>query len=370
MTDKIAIEVEAYEEGILLKRYIEDGESAPVNAVIAYIGEAGEEVPEEMPGQQIAQSQVTLTEEIKEQSEELTSESTVDSDYHKNVRATPAARRMAREKKLDLSVIHGTGPNGRIQALDVKKYQVSDKTTMTSAAEVTFVEGELVPWSSMRQIIANRMVISKSTIPHVTMTAEVDMTQSIEIRRQLLPMIEEQVNERLSYLEIIARAAMIALKTYPIFNAHGLEEGIQFHKHVNLGIAVAIEEGLVVPVIKQADQMGLSELTKAVKEKTTKARNNQLSPSEMSGGTFTISSLGRSKVKTFNPIINAPEVAILGVGGMYEQLVQDATSGEISNQFKINLNLSFDHRVIDGAPAAAFLSQIVTLLENPLGLLL
>jgi pyruvate dehydrogenase E2 component (dihydrolipoamide acetyltransferase) len=133
---------------------------------------------------------------------------------------------------------------------------------------------------------------------------------------------------------------------------------------------VAIEEGLVVPVIKQADQMGLSELTKAVKEKTTKARNNQLSPSEMSGGTFTISSLGRSKVKTFNPIINAPEVAILGVGGMYEQLVQDATSGEISNQFKINLNLSFDHRVIDGAPAAAFLSQIVTLLENPLGLLL
>lgn len=373
MTDKIAIEVEAYEEGILLKRYIENGQSAPVNAVIAYIGQANENVPDEMPGIESESIEVSidmnLHEDISVSKEEDTC-STDTSTTAKNVRATPSARRIAREKGILLNEITGSGPTGRIQAMDVKNYTSINKQTTVDKISNLSEKGELIPWSGMRQVISERMVASKTTIPHVTMTAEVDFTKAIELRKQILPMVEETVQERISYLEIIAKASMVALKNYPIFNAHGLEEGIQLYSHINLGIAVAVEDGLVVPVIPHADQMGLSTLTQSVKEKTKKARNGELKPSEMSGGTFTISSLGRTKVNSFNPIINAPEIAILGIGGMYEQLVLDEETKEVKNQARVNLSLSFDHRVVDGAPAAAFLSQIVQLLENPLGLLL
>lgn len=366
MTDKIAIEVEAYDEGILLKKYIGDGDSAPVNSVIAYIGEAGEDVPAEMPG---AEAELGTAEETKaeeaaetvESVEEITAATT-------KVRATPAARRIAREKGIDLQKVKGSGPKGRIQALDVKEYQEPTIAAATPKA----AEGELIPWSGMRKAIADKMSESKQTIPHVTMNAEVDLTKVIELRKQLLPMVEERTDERLSFLEIIAKAAMVALKAYPEFNANAYAEGIKQFDHVNLGVAVAVEAGLVVPVVEKADQKGLSELTAAVKAVTKKAREGQLIPAEMSGGTFTISSLGRSKVQTFNPIINLPEVAILGVGGSYDKLVVENTpeGPQVATITALNLCLSFDHRVADGAPAAAFLSMIVELLENPMSLLL
>ena len=366
MTDKIAIEVEAYDEGILLKKYIGDGDSAPVNSVIAYIGEAGEDVPAEMPG---AEAELETAEETKaeeaaetvESVEEITAATT-------KVRATPAARRIAREKGIDLQKVKGSGPKGRIQALDVKEYQEPTIAAATPKA----AEGELIPWSGMRKAIADKMSESKQTIPHVTMNAEVDLTKVIELRKQLLPMVEERTGERLSFLEIISKAAMVALKAYPEFNANAYAEGIKQFEHVNLGVAVAVDAGLVVPVVEKADQKGLSDLTAAVKAVTKKAREGQLMPAEMSGGTFTISSLGRSKVQTFNPIINLPEVAILGVGGSYEKLVvEDTPEGpQVATITALNLCLSFDHRVADGAPAAAFLSMIVELLENPMSLLL
>lgn len=366
MTDKIAIEVEAYDEGILLKKYIGDGDSAPVNSVIAYIGEAGEDVPAEMPG---AEAELETAEETKaeeaaetvESVEEITAATT-------KVRATPAARRIAREKGIDLQKVKGSGPKGRIQALDVKEYQEPTIAAATPKAD----EGELIPWSGMRKAIADKMSESKQTIPHVTMNAEVDLTKVIELRKQLLPMVEERTDERLSFLEIIAKAAMVALKAYPEFNANAYAEGIKQFDHVNLGVAVAVEAGLVVPVVEKADQKGLSELTATVKAVTKKAREGQLMPAEMSGGTFTISSLGRSKVQTFNPIINLPEVAILGVGGSYDKLVVENTpeGPQVVTITALNLCLSFDHRVADGAPAAAFLSMIVELLENPMSLLL
>lgn len=366
MTDKIAIEVEAYDEGILLKKYIGDGDSAPVNSVIAYIGEAGEDVPAEMPGTEAepAAAEETKAEEVVEtveSVEEITAATT-------KVRATPAARRIAREKGIDLQKVKGSGPKGRIQALDVKVYQEPTIAAATPKA----AEGELIPWSGMRKAIADKMSESKQTIPHVTMNAEVDLTKVIELRKQLLPMVEERTDERLSFLEIIAKAAMVALKAYPEFNANAYAEGIKQFEHVNLGVAVAVDAGLVVPVVEKADQKGLSDLTAAVKAATKKARDGQLMPDEMSGGTFTISSLGRSKVQTFNPIINLPEVAILGVGGSYDKLVVENTpeGPQVATITALNLCLSFDHRVADGAPAAAFLSMIVELLENPMSLLL
>lgn len=365
MTDKIAIEVEAYDEGILLKKYIGDGESAPVNSVIAYIGEAGEDVPAEMPSGE-AEAAVEEPEKAVEAVAEPVNEPAVATA---KVRATPAARRIAREKGIDLQKVKGSGPKGRIQAMDVKEYQ-EPATAATPKAAVK--EGELIPWSGMRKAIADKMSESKQTIPHVTMNAEVDLTKVIELRKQLLPMVEERTDQRLSFLEIIAKAAMVALKAYPEFNAHAYEDGIKQFDQVNLGVAVAVDAGLVVPVVEQASQMGLSDLTAAVKAVTKKAREGQLMPAEMSGGTFTISSLGRSKVQTFNPIINLPEVAILGVGGSYDKLIVKNTSEgpSVATVTALNLCLSFDHRVADGAPAAAFLSMIVDLLENPMSLLL
>ncbi|MGM0239975.1 dihydrolipoamide acetyltransferase family protein [Enterococcus sp. AZ103] len=365
MTDKIAIEVEAYEEGMLLKKYIGDGESAPVNSVIAYIGEAGEIVPETTPSVEIVETEVVISETAG-----ATPEAKTENIATSKIRATPAARRIANEKQINLAEINGSGPKGRIQALDVKNYQ-SPKTTGKNSHEIES-DVEVIAWEGMRKVIADRMSYSKTTIPHVTMQAEVNMIKAKELREQVLPMVEAQTAERISYTEIIMKATMVALKEFPIFNAHGKEDAIYQYSQIDLGIAVAVSDGLLVPVIKEANKMGLADLTKQTKELTSKARNGQLTGDDLQGGTFTISSLGRSKVQSFNPIINAPEVAILGVGGMKSvwKMVESEVGPEFVEVPTLNLSLSFDHRVADGAPAAAFLSRIVELLENPLGLLL
>ncbi len=350
MTDKIAIEVEAYDEGILLKKYIGDGESAPVNSVIAYIGEAGEDVPAEMPS---GEAEAAVEEEPEKAAEAVAEPTQETAVATTKVRATPAARADCQRKGNRFEKGSGVWPERSNQAMDVKEYQ---EPATAAASKAAATEGELIPWSGMRKAIADKMSESKQTIPHVTMNAEVDLTKVIELRKQLLPMVEERTDQRLSFLEIIAKAAMVALKAYPEFNAHAYKEGIKQFDQVNLGVAVAVDAGLVVPVVEQASQMGLSDLTAAVKAMTKKAREGQLMPAEMSGGTFTISSLGRSKVQTFNPIINLPEVAILGVGGSYEKLVvEDTPEGpQVATITALNLCLSFDHRVADGAPASVF----------------
>lgn len=366
MTDKIAIEVEAYEEGILLKKYLADGESAPVNSIIAYIGAANETVPPQMPSSEVTQSDQAKQNQTNTETEK-TAPRTND-QMMRTIRATPSARRLARERGIDLTTVQGSGPKGRIQALDIKA--INKQPTVEPQIEEVVSESAFIPWSPLRKAIAEKMVASKTTIPHVTMTAEVNLTKVIDLRNQLLPMIEQRTGERLSYLEIFAKATMIALKDFPIFNAHAKDEGIKRFSAIHLGIAVALSEGLVVPVISSADQLGLADLTTAIKEKTRKAREGTLTNAEMSGGTFTISSLGKTKVKQFTPIINKPEVAILGIGGIYEKAIFNQTAVEVKNQSFVELNLSFDHRVVDGAPAAAFLTKIVTLLEDPLGFLL
>ena len=367
MTDKIAIEVEAYEEGILLKKYIGNDGSAPVNSVIGYIGEAGEEVPATMPG--LDTSEEVMEEEVVEVKEIATKveESSVKTD---KVRATPAARRLARLNNVDLYDVKGSGPRNRVQAQDILSYQPA--VTGSAVTTVADDEFELIPWTPMRKIISENMVQSKREVPHVVMTAEVDMTKVVSLRKDLISLVEEETNERLSYLEIITKATTRVLKKYPIFNSRSSEEGIYQYKHVNMGIAVALEDGLIVPVVKNADKKGLAELTTDIKELTRKARNSQLSKDEMTGATFTISSLGKSKVKHFTPIINYPEAAILGVGGMYEKQEIITENGEVKviNKPVVELSLSFDHRVVDGAPASNFLSDLVTILEEPMSLLL
>lgn len=212
------------------------------------------------------------------------------------------------------------------------------------------------------------MTESKNKLPHVTMDAQVDMTEMIRLRQQLLPIIEEQTKQRVTYTEVLIKAVTVALKQFPRLNAWAMEDGIHEFNHVNMGVAVALEGGLVVPVIKNADLLSLSQLTSEVKEAVGNARKGKLVGDQMTGGTFTISSLGSGVVRRFNPVINAPEVAILGVSSLYDAPYK-ASSGSLEMRSSITLSLSFDHRAIDGAPVAEFLSVLVGLLEKPYTLL-
>lgn len=356
MTDKIAIEVEAYEEGILLKRYYDIDESAPINSVVAYIGELGEEVPE------APEISHTTESDLPEREDKAIVPRPVASIIGEGIRATPAARKLAREKGLDLSQLIGSGTNGRIHLSDVQGVSPVNEETVMLNEEV------VIPWGGMRKVIADRMTASKNNLPHVTMDAQVDLREVVRLRQQLLPIIEEQTSQRLSYTEILIKAVTIALKQFPRLNARAMDDGIHEFSHVNMGVAVSLEDGLVVPVIKNADLMTLSELTTAVKQGAAAARNGRLTGDQLADGTFTISSLGPGVVRQFNPVINAPEVAILGVSCIYEAPYQ-TESGGLEMGSCLTLSLSFDHRAIDGAPVAAFLSVLVDLLERPYQLL-
>ena len=353
MTDKIAIEVEAYEEGTLLKRYYEADQMVPINAVVAFLGKVGEEVPDQAPSIERRQS-----EPIKEQPQ---SDSSV--SVSQEIRATPAARKLAREKGIELSHILGSGRHGRIHLSDVTAYSVKPNGVPAVENQELFS-----PWKGLRRAVADTMVTNSQTIPHVTMEAQVNLKELVLLRQQLLPVIEEQNGKRLSLLEFMIKGVTVALKQFPRLNAHVLEDGIHEFSQVNMAVAVGLTDGLVVPVIKGVNQLGLADLTEAVKVMTEKAREGKLTSAEVSDGTFTISSLGKGVVRHFTPIINGPQVAILGVGSLYEAAY--SVGDQVEMHPTLTLSLSFDHRAIDGAPVAEFLSVLVGLLEQPYGLLL
>lgn len=403
MTDKINIEVEAETSGILLKVLYQENEEVSVNQVIAYIGQAGEQIA-------LISEPSKLT-DVPVNDTGTASEWAVDQDpsfSNEKIRATPAARKLAHDAQLDLHQIKGTGPNGRIQRDDVEQLveNPANRPKVTHLAEKiareeqvnlaevrgTGVQGKIVSQDvlahsrenlqqiqtdadagntvrveGIRKIIARRMVESAFTAPHVTLVTEVDMSHGIKLREQLLPTIEKKTGYRLSFTEIIMKAAAHALRNHPRVNASLQGEYIVLHSQINIGLAVAVSDGLLVPVIRDCDRKGLAALTKECKMVGRSAQENKLSPDQMSGGTFTISNLGMYEVDAFTPIINQPESAILGVGRIKEKPV--GVNGAIELRSIMTLSFSFDHRVIDGAPAAAFLTELKEILENPLVML-
>ncbi|KYG70949.1 dihydrolipoamide acetyltransferase family protein [Planococcus maritimus] len=413
MTDKINIEVESYEEGILLKKYFEEDEEVPINHVVGYIGEAGEPVPDAPPGESggsqkaddISDSRQAQVEDLTEQgiSETSAQQETADANG-KKLRATPAARRIAREENITLSEVSGSGPNGRIHQADVMSFASTEQPVKATplAQKVAAAEGvdlqgikgsgangkikrtdvenaippdaspatttaKRVKMEGIRKVVAQRMLQSKTTAPHVTLTTEVDMSQAISLRKQLLEPIEQQTGYRVSYTEIIMKAVAFSLKQHPHINVSLEGNEIVYKDEINLGLAVAVDNGLIVPVIQHVDQKGLSALTADCKRLGIAARDNKVKPQEMSGGTFTVSNLGMYAIDAFTPVINQPESAILGVGRINEKPV--GVNGAIELRPMMVLSLSFDHRVIDGAPAAAFLTELKEVLEQPIKLL-
>ncbi len=406
MTDKINIEVESYDEGILLKKYFQEDDQVPVNHVIGFIGTEGETVPAEPPGVSGSGEEAAAPSQEKEANEPVAvaAGAPAQSETGEKPRATPAARKLARTENLELQLIQGSGPNGRVHKKDVAAYAenslASTKATplakkiaeseqldlsgiqgsgtngkivkqdVISAKRTTVSEPETSTrkkMSGMRKVIAERMVQSKQTAPHVTMASEIDMTKVKELRAALLPVVEKQTGFRLSYTEIILKATAAALSRHPEINVSLEGDEIVQHGHVHLGLAVAVQDGLMVPVIKDVLAKGLSELTQDAKEIGKLARENKLRPDQMKGSTFTISNVGMYAVDMFTPVINQPESAILGVGRMQDKPV--AVNGALEIRPMMTLSLSFDHRVIDGAPAAAFLTELKDILENPYELL-
>jgi len=390
LTDKVNMEVEAPAAGQVLAIIAAEGDIVGVNKPIAYIGQPGEKVEshaaEALKTQEQHTAQVAATTAAPVQSAE---------GIGGKVKASPAAKRIAREEEIDLRAVPPSGPGGRIIAVDVTNYKASplaqkiaqDKGVDLAEVTGTGIGGKIVkadvesavtklgsktksvckPLAGMRKVIADHMADAWAA-PHVTHNMEVDMSGMVELRKKLIPGIEKRIGVKPSYNDLIIKVVAKALREYQqVINARLHSDGLEICDEVNVGMAVALPNGLVVPVIKNADTLSIEEITKRAKELATQAKEGKLLPDEMSGGTFTVTNLGMYGIDTFSPIVNAPEVCILGVGQLQDKVV--AKDGEMIIQPRMSLSLSFDHRAVDGAQAAEFLRRIKELLEDYLQLI-
>jgi pyruvate dehydrogenase E2 component (dihydrolipoamide acetyltransferase) len=277
------------------------------------------------------------------------------------VRATPAARRIARERGVELRAVAGSGPRGRVQAVDVLMFK-------PSPAVVCVGPGEVVPLAGIRRTIAERMTVSYQTTPHIALTVPVDMRGLEETRAQLNAKAEVSGQTRASVTALIVKAVAWALRLHPWLNSTLRDEEIHLLPEINVGVAVALEEGLIVPVVHQADRKGVSKIAAEVKDLTVRAHEGRLTPADVAGGTFTVSNLGPLGIEQFTAIINPPEAAILAVGATQPEVIVDE-EGQVVVCPVMRMTLSADHRIVDGAVAARFLSDLRKVLEAPAPLL-
>lgn len=411
MTDKVSMEIESDYSGTLLKILQEPEAVVPVQGPLAIIGESGEDISSllaEVSGRPPAEAAVPLRStpvrepspppllapqpesptlgepsfptampfKVSPRARKRAEEAGIDlrllagrgsgpggriieSDVlalieEQRVRATPLAERIAAERGVELRELVGTGPGGKVLKEDVLR-------AITPPAPPA--EPQRIPIVGMRKAIAEAVVRSFYTAPHVTMTMEVDMTEAMALYRRLAEEVQRRYQQSLSLTALIARATVLALKDHPRLNATVEQETLLLWPDVHLGIAVALPEGLVAPVIHNADRKSLLELSQEIKKLADRAREGRLTPQEISGGTFTITNLGGYGIEEFTPIINPPQVAILGVGQIARKPV--VVEDRIEPRDRMKLSLSFDHRVIDGAPAAEFMRDIKEYLEAP-----
>lgn len=344
MTDKVNMDVDAPASGVLLRVKYDVDDVVPVTVVIGYIGEPGEEIVEEEPSPEPEQVPKAATVSAAPQP-------TLKGKPGK-VKATPAARRLAREKGIDLSHVSGTGPDGLVRTEDVEAFVPPEP----------LVEGEVVLLKGVRKIIAQRMETSWHAAPHISFTVTIDMTEA-EARRVEWNEGRAEGEARLSVTGLLIKAVADLLATHRYLNASLRGEEVLLHDRVNVGMAVAREEGLIVPVVTGADALTLDEVAFQCSDLAQRAREGKLSPDEVTGGTFTVSNLGMFGVEQFTAIINPPESAILAVGTLGpEPVVMD---GSIEVRQRMRITLSVDHRVADGALAGQFLADLRRSLEEP-----
>lgn len=374
-TDKAVQDFESEFDGILLKQGVEEGGAAPVDSVLAIIGPEGTDVSAVGAPKAAGQSSEKPAEQKAEPEKEEKEQAPAENSSSDRVAISPLAKKMAQDKGVDIHSVQGSGENGRIVKKDIENYQPSaQKQTAqpaqapAAAAQVaaSFVQGEDTESqnSQVRNIIAKRLSESKFSAPHYYLMVEINMDKAIEARKE----INSLPDTRISFNDMIIKATAVALRKHPQVNSSWAGDKIIHRGNINIGVAVAIPDGLVVPVLKNTDQMNYTQISAAVKDMAGRAKNKGLKANEMEGSTFSISNLGMFGIETFTSIINQPNAAILSVGAIIEKPV--VKNGQIVVGNIMKLSLACDHRVVDGATGAQFLQTLKTYLESPLTLLL
>lgn len=395
-TDKATMELESYKDGTLLHQGAKDGEKIAVNDLLCIIGKEGQDItailaaakgggaaapaqpaqPAQQQASQPAAQQATAQPQSQPQKQVVN---------EGRIIASPLAKKLAEEKGIDLRYVKGSGDNGRIVKQDVDAYKPQQSAQPQAQAQPaaqaastaqpaganaqkpaasTATEGfDEVAVSQMRKTIARRLAESKFTAPHFYLTMSINMDKAVELRGQL----NTVATAKISFNDLVLKAVALSLKQHPKVNSSWLGETIRYNHHINIGVAVAVEEGLLVPVVRAADTKSLSQIATEVKSFAQKAKDKKLQPTDWEGNTFTISNLGMFGIEEFTAIINPPDACILAIGGISQ--VPVIKDGQIVPGNIMKVTLSCDHRVVDGATGAAFLQTLKTLLEEPLGML-
>jgi pyruvate dehydrogenase E2 component (dihydrolipoamide acetyltransferase) len=378
-TDKVDAEIPAPASGILQEIKVSEGNTVQVNTVVGVIGDGGSGASAAAPAKAAAPapSPAAPVSAKKEAPAPPPSPaaSAPEDEEDSDVRSSPFVRKLAREHNVDLARVSGTGTGGRVtkqDVLDFVEHRTAAPVTapsprQASAPAPAAIPGDLVPMSQMRKIIAQRMIESRRTSAHVHCMFEVDMTRIVNLRNKLKNGFEQRHGARLTFMPFFVRAAIIALQQYPIVNSSLEGDSVRYHKHVNAGIAVALDRGLIVPVLKNADELNFLGLQRGITDLGERARSKKLLPTDVEGATFTITNPGQFGAVFGLPIINQPNVAIMGVGGITKQpmVITDKDGADsIAIRSVVHLTLGYDHRIIDGALADQFMSLVKRTLEN------
>ncbi len=373
-TDKATMEFESFQDGVLLHIGVEKGQTAAVDSVLCILGEKGEDISGLLNGEAAAPAPAPVKEEVPAAASSaapapvpapaaVAAPAPISAVAASNgrLKASPLARKLADEKGIDIAAVAGSGDGGRIVKRDVESFAPAGVSAPALAAGTErFSE---VAVSQMRKTIARRLAESKFTAPHFYLTVSIDMDRAIEARKAINAFSETKI----SFNDLVIKAAALALKRHPAVNSSWLGDRIRYNEHVHIGVAVAVEDGLLVPVVRFADAQPLSTINAQVKNYAQKAREKKLQPSDWEWNTFTISNLGMFGIEEFTAIINPPDACILAVGGISE--VPVVKNGQVVPGNVMKVTLSCDHRVVDGATGASFLQTFKGLLENPLAML-
>ena len=376
-TDKATMEFESFQEGVLLHIGVEQGQTAPVDSILAILGEKGEDIKDLLKEDT---APISVEEPIKEAIKEVKPEPVVvapvavqpekekptisnttfpptNTISNFEIKASPLAKKLAKERGVNLKFVKGTGTDGRIVKRDIDNFQVKS----VSIGQESFKDE---PVSQMRKVIAHRLAESKFSAPHFYLTISINMDNAIESRKAINQSISPS---KISFNDFVVKAAAVSLKDHPRVNASWHGDFIRYYDHVHIGVAVAVDEGLLVPVVRFANEKPLTEIGQEVKDFAQKAKEKKLQPEEWEGNTFTISNLGMFGIDEFTAIVNPPDACILAIGGI--QHVPVIKDGEIVPGSVMKVTLSCDHRVVDGAVGSAFLNSFKNYLENPVLLL-
>lgn len=385
-TDKATMEFESFYDGVLLHIGVEKGKTAPVNSLLAIIGQADEDVkalianagstpaaeekkeeakPAAEPAQKAEEAKAPASAPVAAAAAPKAATPVVSNVSNGRILASPLAKKLAEEKGVDLSFITGTGEGGRITKRDVDHYVPYDAPARPAAVAGSAMSESFVdePISQMRKTIARRLAESKFTAPHFYLTISLDMDNAIAARKAM----NSQEGVKVSFNDMVIKAVAMSLRKHPAINSSWLGDVIRRNSHVHIGVAVAVDEGLLVPVVRFADGKGLTQIGDEVKVLAQKAKEKKLQPSEWEGNTFTISNLGMFGIEQFTAIVNPPDSCILAVGGISQEPV--VKNGQVVPGNIMKVTLSCDHRVVDGATGASFLQTFKQYMENPVMML-